>query len=261
MWTSDLHLDACKDWVRRDLYDKIKQSEYNVLVVCGDIANGVVNSMRYIRELHDQTGKKIMFVLGNHDCYGSSVKTSRRYASDFDFNGAPCVFMKPDTIYTFGRNACIVGHSGWYDGTAGMLDDKHTIIDCARVAELVNTDDMGRTLAQLGGVGLYRLEKTLQYAMSEYKHVVLATHVPPLWQCARYQGKPTGTFMAPFFCAPKLGKVLTKVCCNSEGLGTIHVLCGHTHSECRDEFLNGFMTVNVFGADYGSPQVEEWQLK
>lgn len=67
LWiVSDLHSDHSRwspDYV----------PEHDLLIVAGDVADGMDNAMRELRVLHQRTGKPVIFTPGNHDLFGQHI--------------------------------------------------------------------------------------------------------------------------------------------------------------------------------------------
>jgi len=70
-YCSDLHVDFNKDPDLR----LPKDDEYDVMLVCGDVANHPKESVRYINKLQSQLNKELIFVPGNHDRWSKGVLT------------------------------------------------------------------------------------------------------------------------------------------------------------------------------------------
>lgn len=69
---SDLHIDYNKRKMpnMEDVYvEEMKKKKEDVVLIVGDIASNYKMTERIIRRLEDEAGKKVYFVIGNHDLY------------------------------------------------------------------------------------------------------------------------------------------------------------------------------------------------
>lgn len=69
---SDLHLDYNKrqvDDIEERYIQKMKEKEADIIIVAGDMSSNLGMTKRIIRRLKEEAGKKVYYVIGNHDLY------------------------------------------------------------------------------------------------------------------------------------------------------------------------------------------------
>ena len=72
LWMTDLHLDRASSTTRKRFFNTLASTPFDAAMITGDISNadGVCSDLL---ELGGACGeRKVYFVLGNHDFYGSS---------------------------------------------------------------------------------------------------------------------------------------------------------------------------------------------
>ena len=122
LWTGDLHLDQADRPRRKMLFDRIRSTASNSLIITGDVANA--------RELvHHLTAlaaacwpRPCYFAPGNHDYYNSSIGDVTTVLEHLEDEVSNFHFLN-GRIIPLGRDTCLIGHGGWADARAG--DGRH----------------------------------------------------------------------------------------------------------------------------------------
>jgi len=110
---SDLHLEF---GTNENLYTKMVSTDADVLVLAGDISNSG-DIIDVLKEIQLDSEKKVIFVPGNHDYYGSSRKNLDKMfysMSERDIH----VLIERDICI---GNVCFIGSTGWWDGSNGHV--------------------------------------------------------------------------------------------------------------------------------------------
>lgn len=227
-WATDVHLNFAREEELAAFCAELREADGDAILLTGDIAEAptLKSALKLVR---DRTGKRVYFVLGNHDFYYGSIAKVRAATRTF----APgVVYLARAPGFVLG-DVVLVGVDGWGDGRAGnfrdsraRLSDQQLIRDFAGM----NHAQLGPKLEQLGADEAHALRAQLATAVALRKKVLVACHVPPFLQSSYHAGKPSDDDFAPFFVWVAGGEVLLEFAkANPEH--QFLVLCGHTHSE------------------------------
>lgn len=264
-WLTDIHLNFLWDKARGafdpEYYaftENVLRTNPDAVLVGGDIAESP-ELLRYLEQLHcDLQGRPLYFVLGNHDCYRSSIQATRSEVRHY-FAGHPTLHYLSiaDDPIALTESVALVGHDGWADGRFGELEwSRAKIGDYAYIDELREAGEEGRRqlLNTLGDEGAAHLRKLLTKAAARFPRVILLTHVPPWLELALHDGKVSDYEYAPHFACRAAGEAIVDVMQGAPHC-ELTVLCGHTHSSAEFHPLP-----NVVGfagaAEYGEPIVQ-----
>ncbi len=257
-WGADIHINF-KHTTVGELARKLLKP-VDAILVAGDIGTVAVDSDDWLRAFDDVDGKSTFFVLGNHDFYGSDISSQRRRAEWFGNETHNKVRHLNNQAIELTPNTLLVGHDGWYCGSAGdyeysnvMLNDFHNIRDFVGKNKEMRLRIM-RSLAEESAISVSAaIDRGL--SVKEYDNVIILTHVPP-WSRAHLgpDGNDGSVDFAPFFVNTYMGDMLyNKAMENPET--KFLVLCGHTHTRVRVEMLIN-LQCRVAGAVYGKPALE-----
>jgi len=255
IWLSDLHLDQARDNVRQDFYHRLSKAPGEVVVITGDISNSR-HLCAHLLELGEACGKRpIFFVLGNHDYYGSSFAQVHSEVDSLCKKQKNLHHLSDGAIIPLGDHEALVGHGGWADGRAG-----HGAASRVRNPDFWSVGDFRNKnwkscyglMGSLGKESAACFRRTLPYALSCYRHVWVATHVPPFTQAAWWNGKHCNYDFQPHYCNVSLGNTLWGMS-TAFPESTMSVLSGHTHSEISLS-LRTNLSVHTAGSTPGNPR-------
>lgn len=257
-WLTDIHLNKVTDNHRVAFYGRLRKADFDAVVITGDISEARLLPA-HLRELGRACSpRKVYFVLGNHDFYGSCFVDVDRAVAMVCKEQSNLHHLGHGERIPMGANSVLIGHRGWADGRAGWgkrslarNPDRKGIADfrgLSRQAAFGLMEDLGKAS------GKY-FRDILPYALKCYEHVWLATHVPPFTQAAFYDGKPCDCVRQPFYSNISAGGVINGIA-GSYRNRKITVLCGHTHSQAR-AMISDRVWVLAGKAKPGWPQIQE----
>lgn len=260
-WVSDVHLNFLNEEERFKFYDKVVETECNIVVISGDIAESH-NVCKIVHEMEVYLHKPVYFVLGNHDFYGSSVEKVKKSVKNMNWlpknTGVPLTY---DTI--------LMGVDGWGDCRNGDFENSRLVMnDWIYIDELreaygsmsyiakSDNDDLKKALQKLADKDASLLKRRVKAAIKKgYEHIIMVSHVPPFEDACLHAGRKSTPGGLPFFSSKILGDSILPIAKKNPKI-KFTWLSGHTHSRCKYKPCNN-MTVKVAKADYYCPKVEE----
>jgi predicted phosphohydrolase len=258
LWLGDLHLDKADEQNRDKLFETIRSSESDCVIITGDIA-----SSSHLRDhLTDLASacwpRPCYFTPGNHDYHGSSIAEIEITLERLQNEVPNFHFLDGKRIMALRQDTCLIGHGGWADARAG--DGQYTRIDSPDRHAIRDFKGMGRRMAlqkmsELGRESAAAIRKILPLALSRHHHVVIATHVPPFPTAVRYDDKPCGRTHLPHFSNLSAGLAILGIA-RAFPQHRITILAGHAHSKCIQTILPN-LTIRVGHARTGRPDVFE----
>ncbi len=257
-YITDCHLDHLNAEELAIFYAKVRDNTTmdTTLLVTGDITTSR-RLFEHIDELGQACRGKMLYILGNHDRWGSSLAQCERDLRPHGLLQGHSVFMDLVDRIQIEESLCVVGDSGWYDGRNGLQGNPKMILnDWFHIKEYRGQNE--RTCsAAIADRCARRLEAKLR-AACEVKNdrVIVLTHVPPFPEAALHMGRPGDDYAQPWFTSQAIGDVLDQVAKEYPGV-KFEVLCGHTHSRAhyrRDENL----IITTGEAQYGDLRISTW---
>ena len=255
-WATDIHLNFLTPAQARAFYWKIGDAAPDAVVLSGDIAEAP-SVEGYLHEMADHLQRPIYFVLGNHDFYNGSIATVRARMTALSHEHRWLRWLNAAGVVPLTEETALVGHDGWADGRLGRgLDSPILINDFFHIREMVALSKAERyaLMARLGDEAAAHFREVLLMALSRFRTVVLATHVPPFREACWYEGRLSDDDYLPLFASWAPGEVLRSVMAARPDRKLI-VLCGHTHGEGYADILPN-LRVLTGGADYGRPELQ-----
>lgn len=231
VWVTDMHLDAASHAYYERFLDLISAHHPDFLLIGGDISNGK-GAFLHLEKLAHFFNIPLLFVLGNHDYYYSSIAKTRRLAGDLCNKYSNLHYLTSSEIIPLSENTAIIGHDGWSDGRAGdFLNSTVMLNDYLLIDELsgLSTEERLSVLNELGNEAASSIKQKLEKAFEKYDHVILLTHTPPFIEACYYGEHPSDANWSPHFVCLTLGEVL-KESAAAHPDKQLLVLCGHTHT-------------------------------
>ncbi len=271
-WATDIHLDAAGAAGLAPFVRELGDTDLDALVVTGDIGNAdrLADDLEHLLMWFP---RRVYFVLGNHDYYGSGIRAVCEQVHRLLKNNPDLIWLPEAGVISLTDRTALVGHGGWADGRLGdyhgsrILLNDHVIID--EFAALVRGGQVTASvffeesvlasrldlLHRLGDEAAAYLAQVLPAALQDHEQVVLATHVPPFREACWYQGEISNDDWLPHMSCKAVGEVLRGVM-EAHPDRELLVLCGHTHGEGEVHILPNLF-VRTGGARYGAPQLQD----
>ncbi|KKN04201.1 hypothetical protein LCGC14_1099930 [marine sediment metagenome] len=262
-WANDLHLDHAHHEKISYFARKVNERETNVVLLGGDISNGVtiIPHLEYLSKVW--VGKQIYFVLGNHDYYGSSF-------TEVWSNVDKCVLEHSNLHWLDGNGpiklsdkTALVGNGLWCDWKAGSKEKSSIWInDYTLIEDLRFEGAPYNTIAFMSTwekVGFYarlhanQLMDDFDKALEQgFKNIIVLTHVPPFHEGSFFDGKVQDDDWATHFVCWIAGVKLKERVIKHKDV-QVTVLCGHTHGFCEVDILPNLHVING-KAKYNHPR-------
>jgi predicted phosphodiesterase len=226
---SDLHTEF------RLPYKTHQMSEYrgeDVLVLAGDIASGAKNTQDVIQHFLDQGFPKVVYVPGNHEYYGGTVKYFDDKMLDFCERTRNTHFLRPGTVTIDG--VLFTGGTLW----TNFADNPISQSVCKR---MINDFRQIKNFQTRDAYDLYY--KHVEYIKSSYenrgdKPVVVVTHFLPARECIAPRWR--GSELLNDYFANDLGSWITE-------MQNTTWLFGHTHDAMDFELGSTRLVCNPHG--------------
>lgn len=250
---TDLHLDAAENEVRAHFFETVSEYPADVILIGGDIADGAT-SLLYLQHFAE-LGKKVYFILGNHDFYGASIDVQKQKAKALAAQEKNLTYLTYSEPVAISKQTCLMGHDGWADAREGdFLLSRVCIRDYVEIDELKSRSpvELKEYLHELADEATAVCEKKLLQALDEYHKVIFLTHAPPFREACLFQGKVTDDVWAPHFVSSVMGKMLRRVM-SQFPQNECSVLAGHSHHEAKVQILEN-LSIEVQESTLGVPE-------
>lgn len=231
LWLTDLHLDSATPNTRQAFYQSLRETAFDAAVITGDISTSRLLSKHLAELAQVCSPRNVYFVLGNHDFYGASFDVVDGVAASCCREHSNLHHLGQGEIVRLGPDSALIGHRGWADGRAyGGKRTAHHFPDQSAIRDLRSgsTYPAFRTMERLGRESGAYFRRVLPYALTSYRHVLIATHVPPFAQAVRFAGGPCAAEMLPHYVNASAGGVIKRIGKHFPKT-KITVLCGHSH--------------------------------
>lgn len=251
-WVTDPHFDYF-DKRYPALFGRYVADTYapDALLFTGDIALASSFSLVLI-EVAKALGKHVYFVLGNHDYYGQSWANSDDKAERLNRKYDNLTWLTEAGVVELTSDTALVGNEGWYDAKWGHINpirvqmgDFSLVKDLNRFWRLqaasveVRTNAIVEHCRNRADMLARAAETPLRAALSIYRKVIFATHVPPFPQNAMYDARKEYEDpydWLPFYTNKAMGDMLVRVA-EDHPDNEIQVVCGHAHAPHSHEIL------------------------
>lgn len=260
-WLTDIHLNFIDDVARQKFYQEIVNTEYNGVLISGDIAEAPCLS-DILSEMANYINKPIYFILGNHDYYRGQINEVRDAMAVLTKEHNKLFWLPALGIKRLENDTILIGQDGWADGRLGDYQNSRVAINDSRmIADLFQEKILGKyqlleKMQQLADADAMKLQNDLEQATSHNpKKIIVLTHVPPFKEACLYKGEISGDDWLPYFSSKVTGDVLATAAQENPKIEFL-VLCGHTHGEAKFRWC-GNLIVEVGGAEYYRPEIQK----
>jgi Icc-related predicted phosphoesterase len=258
-WLTDIHLNFLRPPALEAFHDMLAETMAEAFVITGDIGEADDVAV-HLNAIDSSVQRPVYFVLGNHDFYRGSIAAIREKVVRICFACDNLHYLSSEGLVPLTEQACLIGHDGWGDGRLGDYHGTDVLLnDFGLIGEFGGFDEAKNVrLAKMNALGdeaaIY-LGKVLCEALKRFKHIVVATHVPPFREACWHEGQVSNDDWLPFFTCKAVGNVLVEAMTGAPDR-TMTVLCGHTHGGGAAEILPN-LRVLTGGARYGSPVIQD----
>lgn len=256
-WLSDIHLDHADSASRQAFYEKLKSAVYDAAVITGDISMSRKLATHLSELAQACAPRQVYFVLGNHDFYSGSFAEVDRLAAGCCQKHPNLHHLGQGEIVRLGPTTALVGHRGWADGRAyGGQRTSHRFPDQDGIRDLryPSTFPAFCKMERLGRESGAYFRSVLPYALTSFRHVLVATHFPPFARAVRFDDRPCETTKLPHYVNASAGAVIQRI---GERFPKtkITVLCGHAHHGNSVRIADN-LEVRVGEARKGAPVIQ-----
>jgi predicted phosphohydrolase len=244
-WMSDLHLDKADASATSKLIKELKNSDYDLALVTGDISS-YKNLAEHLNLLAKACGARPLYLtLGNHDYYGSSIASTGQLISKLCRAIPNLHHLDAEDGVSLGNQTILIGTDGWADAqwrgqrTKNISSPDHYSIEDFR--KLGNWDRIG-LMRELGRKSANKVGIKLKAKFKSARKCIVASHVPPFRTSAIFSGKPCDPDHQPHYVHAKLGATLIWFA-ERNPKAEILALSGHTHTYCEDHVLPNLTSI------------------
>ncbi len=256
-WLTDIHLNFVSPLKRSEFYARVRRERLQGLLLGGDV--GEADSVTtFLAEIAEELRIPIYFVLGNHDFYHGTIAAVRERVAREALASPWLHWLTANGVIPLTANTALVGHDSWADGRLGDFFRSEVMLnDYLLIGELCGLEKQERYLKlnALGDEAAEFIENRAREALTQFRNVIVLTHVPPFRESCWHEGEISNDAYLPHFACRAVGDRLATLLC-SHPAQTMVVLCGHTHSPGFARILDN-LVVRTGSAQYGEPVVQE----
>lgn len=173
---SDNHLEH---GMLTQLHEELINCDSDIIVIAGDYSKGT-NLKNVLINLHYATkGKPILFVLGNHEFYGSSRKSFEPFIKNITKTYPNIHILCEDIVII--DNVVFLGSTGWWDGSYGQFTEE-TMMGLNDFRMIYDIMDNENGIAW-GNKAREFFENNLMFYTQQDMKVVCISHHMPHTQC------------------------------------------------------------------------------
>ena len=256
-WLTDVHLNFVSSRKRLRFYAQIRQQQLDILLLGGDIGEADT-VIQFLTEIERGIGIPIYFVLGNHDFYRGSIAEVREAVARRVAASRWLRWLPSSGVVSLTDNTALIGHDSWADGRLGDFFGSDVVLnDYVLIAELSGLKKAERyaRLNALGDEAAEFLADRVSEVLSQWRNVVVLTHVPPFRESCWHEGHISNNDYLPHFACRAVGDRLAPLM-RDHPESLMKVLCGHTHSSGFARILSN-LEVFTGGAQYGEPRLQQ----
>lgn len=237
---TDLHLDRTGDEELEQLLIRIRNTDYDSVVITGDISDASNLSRHLIRLATACDPRPLYFLTGNHDYYRSTIRDVEIEVEGLCKSTRNLHYLDGRQVFKLADGIGLLGHRSWPDARAGDgLETEIENPDQWNIKDFQNLDhgQMLRRMRALGKESTKQIRSIFPLALSCYRHVLVATHVPPFANAVYYKDRPADCQHLPHFCNQSVGLALIGIS-RAFPRRRVSVLAGHTHGSCVRQITN-----------------------
>jgi len=257
LWLTDIHLDHAEAFSRQNLYQKLRGEVFDAALITGDISIARLLATHLGELAQACAPRMVYFLLGNHDFYGSSFAEVDRIAASCCQKYPNLNHIGHGEMIRLSPATALIGHRGWADGrayggrrTSSRFPEQEGIRDL----RFRSTFPAFRKMEMLGRESGSYFRRILPYALSSYRQVIIATHVPPFARAVRFNGQTCDSLRLPHYVNASAGAVIQRIGGHFPKT-KITVLCGHTHHTTTVQIAAN-LKVRVGQARRGNPTIQ-----
>ena len=233
---SDIHVDLNGGpAVIEALQEVMRAREVQIMVIAGDVADDYRVTLETLERLQDRSGRRILFVPGNHDIWNSAhphITAWQAYQALERFAGNLSAGAQE-----IGCGWRIIGDLGWYDYSFGGAQYSRKDFDRMQFGSRVWQDRIravwDRPTLEVHRTFRDKLERQLETIAgsagpcsgdpaSEKRKLILVTHVLPRRELTVQRPDPQWIYLNAFLGSPEYGELALKYAVR-------YAICGHVH--------------------------------
>ncbi|MFK7987480.1 MAG: metallophosphoesterase [Sandaracinaceae bacterium] len=252
-WLTDIHLDHADDAAIDALLDAVACEAPDGLLLTGDLSIAA-KLPAHLSRIVETLDRPAWFVLGNHDYWGTEVEPLREVMRRIREVEPRLSWLQHAGPVPLSETTVLVGVDGWADARNGdVAGSPIRLRDYQHIGDLVRDDfsealDVVRSLADHDAT---RLTELLHEARATAPTILVATHVPPFVEAARFKGQVTHPHWLPWVTCRAVGDALLAFA-DAHPETQLDVLCGHMHHPA-DERMRPNLRVRCGEAHYRRP--------
>lgn len=258
VWCTDIHLNFLNSKESKfssiENFGSFLRNEVNndnaILVISGDISESP-NLKNHLLALYNGWGKKIYFVLGNHDYYKASFEETENLVREFVLNNSDFIWLNDNPIDLGSIILC--GNGSWYDGKSGKINHNNRLNDFYLIKDLKSLyyDNLSQTIADKAQACTLQAKKVLDEACKFKKDIFFITHVSPFPDISSY--KRYDSF--PYSSNISMGNMLVDLANDNPEI-KFTVLSGHNHTYGNVNICDN-LCAKIGKANYYAPDIAE----
>lgn len=256
-WLTDIHLDHAGRDALDALARDVAARGVDGVVLTGDLS--VAPDLGgHLARLVAPWDVPAWLVLGNHDYWGAAVGTVRDAMGALREVEPRLRWLPNEGVVSLSDEVALVGVDGWADARHGDVEGSPIRLrDYRHVDDLVHEDfeDALAAARSIADADASLLRALLDEALAAHARVIVATHVPPFPEAARYEGHITHPHWLPWVTCKAVGDVLLDAA-RRHPERAITVLCGHMHHPAHVHLADN-LEVRCGAATYRAPVVQD----